>query len=93
MNVRDQCGVCDDVTGRRGWMRSSGRKLYACMWCECVQALEVPSGGYGYERGCRGRVLDMCGKVVRKDGMGRDSSNLQNKPDLPNTCRLSVYCE
>ena len=42
----------------------------------------------------------MCGKVVRKEGMGRDSSKLQYKvykPDLHNTttifCRLSVYCE
>ena len=56
--------------------------LHACMWYECVLAWEVPNGGYGYERGCRGRVLDMCGKVVRKEGMGRDSSKLQYKVSL-----------
>ena len=39
----------------------------------------------------------MCGKVVRKEGMGRDSSKLQYKVYKHNTttifCRLSVYCE
>ena len=37
------------------------RYYYTCMWYECVQAWEVPSGGYGYERGCRGRVLHILG--------------------------------
>ena len=38
VNVRDQCGVCDDVTVQRGWMgRSSGSGrifvyTYACMY-------------------------------------------------------------
>ena len=36
----------------------------------------------------------MCGKVLRKEGMGRGSSKLQYKPDLHNTTtRLSIYCE
>ena len=42
VNLRDQCGVCDDLTVRQGWMRRNSG-----------------SGGYGYERGCRGRVLDI----------------------------------
>ena len=36
----------------------------------------------------------MCGKVVRKEGMGRDSSKLQYKvykPDLHNTTIGSVF--
>ena len=44
--------------------RSSGRtrgerlsSIYACCTYKCVRVWEAPSGGYGYERGCRGRVL------------------------------------
>ena len=42
----------------------------------------------------------MCGKVVRKEGMGRETPanySTKYKPDVHNTtttfCRLSVYCE
>ena len=44
--------------------RSSGRSrseqlssIYACCTYKCVRVWEGPSGDYGYERGCRGRVL------------------------------------
>ena len=64
-----------------------------CMWYE---AWEVPSGGYGYEQGCRGRVFrhvwQSCEK--RRDGKRLQQTTVQSKPDLPNTtARLSVYCD
>ena len=54
--------------------------VYACMWYECVRAWEVP---YGYERGCRGRVLDIFRHVWQscENGKRLQQTKVQSKPN------------